>query len=405
MHSTIYKCHHCRYLIYKSFKDIFPFALIFSWIEILQKLVISDDSFLAQTTKSSIYKNEWLYTVSNTLYDLSHLLIYFMASYFVASLVWRGLSNQTKESFSASLLGFATVWLLLTSVVPGTDYHYPSQPIWLMLALISYLFIFLTRLLQNRHHIFQYSMLAILLLISSILSHILYRYPNIDLEYLIQNHFSQWLGDRPHQLIPIMLWSILAIFLTLSGLFVPDILFRPYSYFSVVSENLNAALSQHTDKIPYLYTFYTVKNSFAMFGGIGILLSLFLAVLYESRKLQSKNYYKLTLLTLTPLIFDQNLPFLVGLPVILQPILFIPMVLTTIFAEAFGALMLYLKFVDPAVYTVPSGTPSLLFGFLASNGDWRYLPVTAIILVVGFFIYRPFVKIAFAKEEQYEKIT
>ncbi|HHU9947393.1 TPA: hypothetical protein ACULGJ_005037, partial [Escherichia coli] len=107
---------------------------------------------------------------------------------------------------------------------------------------------------------------------------------------------------------------------------------------------------------------YTVKNSFAMFGGIGILLSLFLAVLYESRKLQSKNYYKLTLLTLTPLIFDQNLPFLVGLPVILQPILFIPMVLTTIFAEAFGALMLYLKFVDPAVYTVPSGTPSLLFG-------------------------------------------
>ncbi|MCC9987286.1 PTS sugar transporter subunit IIC, partial [Streptococcus agalactiae] len=168
MHSTIYKCHHCRYLIYKSFKDIFPFALIFSWIEILQKLVISDDSFLAQTTKSSIYKNEWLYTVSNTLYDLSHLLIYFMASYFVASLVWRGLSNQTKESFSASLLGFATVWLLLTSVVPGTDYHYPSQPIWLMLALISYLFIFLTRLLQNRHHIFQYSMLAILLLISSI---------------------------------------------------------------------------------------------------------------------------------------------------------------------------------------------------------------------------------------------
>jgi len=84
MHSTIYKCHHCRYLIYKSFKDIFPFALIFSWIEILQKLVISDDSFLAQTTKSSIYKNEWLYTVSNTLYDLSHLLIYFMARYFLA---------------------------------------------------------------------------------------------------------------------------------------------------------------------------------------------------------------------------------------------------------------------------------------------------------------------------------
>lgn len=44
------------------------------------------------------------------------------------------------------------------------------------------------------------------------------------------------------------------------------------------------------------------------------------------------------------------------------------MVIVTIGAEAIGALLLTLKWINPTVY----GPPSLIFGFLASNGDWRY---------------------------------
>ena len=42
-------------------------------------------------------------------------------------------------------------------------------------------------------------------------------------------------------------------------------------------------------------------------------------------------------------------------------------------------------------------------GFLASNGDWRYLLVTIIILVISVMIYLPFVKIVLFREVLNEK--
>ena len=140
-----------------------------------------------------------------------------------------------------------------------------------------------------------------------------------------------------------------------------------------------------------------------MFGGVGLILALAIAVFIESRRRSYPPYRRLALWTMIPIIFDQNLPFLLGLPVILQPILLLPMVVTTLIAEGLGALCLQLGWLGPSVYTVPNGTPSLLFGFLASNGDWRYLLVTLVILVLSVLIYLPFVKIALSKEVAHEK--
>lgn len=105
-----------------------------------------------------------------------------------------------------------------------------------------------------------------------------------------------------------------------------------------------------------------------MFGCLGMILPMLFAIILYARKHKNKKLLKLGQLPLIPIIVDQPLALILGLPIILESILLIPMVIVTIGAEAIGALLLTLKWINPTVY----GPPSLIFGFLASNGDWRY---------------------------------
>ena len=81
------------------------------------------------------------------------------------------------------------------------------------------------------------------------------------------------------------------------------------------------------------------------------------------------------------------------------------MAISTALAEALGAICLSLGFLKPAIYDVPAGTPNLLFGFLASNGDWRYLLVVGVILVVSAGIYYPFVRKILKREACHENVA
>ena len=151
-------------------------------------------------------------------------------------------------------------------------------------------------------------------------------------------------------------------------------------------------------KVSHLFTLYTVQDAFALYGGVGLLLALGIAILLISRRYHINTSYKMAGLSFIPLVFDQPLPLLLSFPILFQPLLLIPMLLTTLVAELLGACCLAIGLINPAVYEVPTGTPNFLFGFLASNGDWRYLLVTIIILVISVMIYLPFVKIVFFRE-------
>ena len=194
--------------------------------------------------------------------------------------------------------------------------------------------------------------------------------------------------------------SILGIFTMIFGLYVPNALSYPTFSLPVAMDNYTAALNTSSTGIPHLLTLYTLQNPFALFGGIGLLLPLAVAIYIESKKGRNKQKEHLALLTIVPLLFDQNLPLLFGLPVLFQPILLIPMIISTLFAESLGALCLYFKFLSPAVYKTPTGTPNLLFGFLASDGNWRYFIIIFIILLVSVAVYRPFVKKGLEKETE-----
>ncbi|KKF40558.1 hypothetical protein AF63_07255 [Streptococcus uberis Ab71] len=123
-----------------------------------------------------------------------------------------------------------------------------------------------------------------------------------------------------------------------------------------------------------------------MFGCLGMILPMLFAIILYARKHKNKKLLKLGHLPLIPIIVDQPLALILGLPIILESILLIPMVIVTIGAEAIGALLLTLKWINPTV----CGPPSLIFGFLASNGDWRYFFAVSLILVLSTLVYFPF---------------
>lgn len=210
------------------------------------------------------------------------------------------------------------------------------------------------------------------------------------MDFLEEAMSSSLIGKGPTSLSSVFLWSSAGIFFRMTGLMVPFIFQNQAIDLTVTNDNLQAALTGPLTSIPHFHTLYTLQDSFAMFGGLGMILPMIFAIILYARKHKNKKLLKLGHLPLIPMIVDQPLALILGLPIILEPILLIPMVIVTIGAEAIGALLLTLKWINPAVYAEPYGTLSLIFRFLASNGDWRYFFAVSLILVLSTLVYFPF---------------
>ena len=396
--------HRLRSLIFESLRDLFPFALLYAWIQIFQQLFFFENAFFQETT-GFLKGNQIVVALSMGLGTLSDILLSFLMGYFVATFIRRSLEDSTIDWQLPSLIGFLTTWLLFTTDSTSGRIYYNNQPFWLLLVLFGLVIVFVIKHMRSR---FAYvnSFLGILLLYGAYnFNPAAQRITYLNLDFLLQTVFESLLGNGPGQLLSVLLWSVLTTITLVFGFTPPYMLQTPDIGVTVASENITAALDNTVSTIPHLFTIYTLQDSFALFGGIGMLLALLISVLGRSRKLNNKRYYHIALLSAIPLLFDQQLPFFLGLPILFQPILLIPMIVSTVLTELLGALALSLHLLNPAVYATPVGTPSILFGFLASNGDWRYLVFTLALLVMSIFIYRPFVTLAFRKEEKQDEMV
>jgi len=138
-----------------------------------------------------------------------------------------------------------------------------------------------------------------------------------------------------------------------------------------------------------MYTESCVYTCYLWIGGIACTMPLviFLA-LSKSKKLKS-----LGRACIGPTIFNINEPVLFGLPIVFNPIMFVPFCFTTtviyIVAYAATALGLVSRLV---VYTTWS-TPIFLSGYMASGGGFRNVILQVICLGIAVLIYLPFVKL------------
>lgn len=127
---------------------------------------------------------------------------------------------------------------------------------------------------------------------------------------------------------------------------------------------------------------------FVNMAGSGITLGLTMYLVAFSKSKQCKELGKLALV---PGIFNINEPILFGMPIVMNPFLAIPFILMPIisgvslyFVQITGLVPLF------GSILLPWTTPPIISGFII--GGWRAALFQAIILVVSFFVYLPFVR-------------
>jgi len=130
-------------------------------------------------------------------------------------------------------------------------------------------------------------------------------------------------------------------------------------------------------------------GSFAFIGGSGGALCLLIAILLFSKS-QSMRLVAVASLPLS--LFNVSEVLLFGLPIILNPRLFIPFLLVPALNAMVALTVVQLGWVSPAVASVPFTAPVLLNAYLSTHGDLAAVALQVTLLGLGTLVYAPYVR-------------
>lgn len=164
----------------------------------------------------------------------------------------------------------------------------------------------------------------------------------------------------------------------------------------LILENINTFLKGNP--LPYLEIMFMM--SVIMIGGTGNTLGLAINMLFS----KSERYKSLNKLSFVPSLFNINEPLIFGVPVILNPIFFIPLVSST----AVGGLVIHLfykigfiNYYNPTV-ELPWVTPPVIAEWFYSG--FKFVVVMIVVIIVQTILFAPFFKMADKKALEEEQL-
>lgn len=155
----------------------------------------------------------------------------------------------------------------------------------------------------------------------------------------------------------------------------------------LTAQNINITTVRNGKVPKFLWTRGSF-DAFAWFGGTGGTLMLIIALLIFSKR---SEYRTIAKVALAPGIFNINEPIVFGLPVVLNPIYFIPFVLSPLVNVAFSYWITIMGLVNPVQVAIPSIMPPIIGPFLACNYDWRAIVLSIFNMLISLAIWAPFV--------------
>ena len=157
---------------------------------------------------------------------------------------------------------------------------------------------------------------------------------------------------------------------------------------SFINPILLVALTENIDGANNIFAGDFV-NMYIFMGGAGSTLGLVLLMLFVAKSQQLKVLGKAAIL---PGLFNINEPVIFGAPIVYNPYLIIPFIVTPMinvtiayFASSFG-------FVDKVITGIPWISPVGIGAFLGTGGDFRAILIALINLGVSILCYYPFFK-------------
>ena len=194
----------------------------------------------------------------------------------------------------------------------------------------------------------------------------------------------QNISDSMGAMVIVYLFAHILWFLGIHGTQITDTVFNPILY-ALSAEN-QAALAAGLP-LPHIIN-KQFQDLFATYGGAGSTLSLLIAALIFCK---SKRVTELAKLSVIPACFGINEPVIFGLPIVLNPIIAIPFILVPVLNIVVAYLTMSMGLVPICNgVLMPWTTPPIISGFLASG--WQGSVLQFIMIIVGIFIYMPFIK-------------
>ncbi len=158
----------------------------------------------------------------------------------------------------------------------------------------------------------------------------------------------------------------------------------------------NTEALAHGDPLPHIVT--VSMFIFVFPGGAGATFPLVLLLLRG----RTKRVRRVALASLVPAIVNANEPLMFGLPLVLNPILGVPFVITPLVLGVVSYYAMALGIVARPAYYIPSTVPLGLGAFLATK-DWRSILLIVVNLGIGLAIYAPFVAVYDRAENERER--
>lgn len=191
-------------------------------------------------------------------------------------------------------------------------------------------------------------------------------------------------GDSLGAMVFLYLFAHVLWFFGIHGTNITDSVFRPI-LITLSAENLTAL--QAGLPLPHIIN-AQFQDLFATYGGGGSTLSLLVSMLLFCK---SKRISQLGKLAIIPGIFGINEPVIFGLPIVLNPTIFIPFVFLPMFNIVITYLVMSIGIVPICNGIImPWTTPPIVSGFLSSG--WQGAIFQVIMILIGVIVYLPFIK-------------
>ncbi|MDV4150688.1 PTS sugar transporter subunit IIC [Clostridium sp. AL.422] len=129
---------------------------------------------------------------------------------------------------------------------------------------------------------------------------------------------------------------------------------------------------------------------FIWIGGSGCTIGLVIALTLFAKSTYGK---QLGRTALAPGIFNINEPIIFGAPIVLNPTLIIPFIITPLVTATLAWFATSLGLVSRVVVTAPWTLPGPIGAFMATGGDWRASVLNIICILISVVIYYPFMKV------------
>ncbi|MCR1567142.1 PTS transporter subunit EIIC [Mixta sp.] len=161
---------------------------------------------------------------------------------------------------------------------------------------------------------------------------------------------------------------------------------------------VNMSAFEQGKEVPNIITmpFWDVYMSI---GGSGLTIGLLTAVMLATKRKEMREIAKLSF---GPGLFNINEPVIFGMPIMLNPILAIPFIITPLVTGTIGYFATLTGFAGKAVVMVPWTTPPIINAWLSTAGSMGAVVTQLVCIMVSVLIYLPFVKIAARRAEAAE---